>query len=207
MLKREATVITGGLSAPGKMPEGAYSIPASECGVGSRLRDVRGSVCEGCYAFKGRYAFGPVQAALYRRFDATMNHPQWVDAMVVLIQGKRHFRWHDSGDIQDVAHLQRIVAVCERTPDTMHWVPTREYRTVAAYRKLHGDFPANLIVRLSAHMVDGDAPDVGLPVSIVVSNGTTPQGFTRCSAPQTAGKCADCRACWTPEVNVAYGLH
>ena len=34
MLKKEAERITGGLSAPGKMPEGSYNLPASACQTG-----------------------------------------------------------------------------------------------------------------------------------------------------------------------------
>ena len=31
MKKKEANKITGGLSAPGKMPEGSYNLPARAC--------------------------------------------------------------------------------------------------------------------------------------------------------------------------------
>ena len=40
MLKKEATKITGGLSAPGKMPEGSYNLPASMCQTGAKLREI-----------------------------------------------------------------------------------------------------------------------------------------------------------------------
>ena len=56
-----------------------------------------------------------------------LTHPQWVQAMAVLIKGKKHFRWHDSGDLQSVHHLKKIFEVCNLTPDTMqHWLPTQE---------------------------------------------------------------------------------
>ena len=50
MLKKEAERITGGLSAPGKMPEGSYNIPASACQTGQILAKVKDTPCEGCYA-------------------------------------------------------------------------------------------------------------------------------------------------------------
>ena len=56
----EASTIVGGLGKPSKMPGKAYGLPAKECNVGSRLRDVPGSVCETCYALKGRYVFDNV---------------------------------------------------------------------------------------------------------------------------------------------------
>ena len=70
MLIKEAKKITGGLSAPGKMPEGSYNLPARACLTGAKLVMVRGSTCSGCYALKGRYRFGNVQKALNRRLKA-----------------------------------------------------------------------------------------------------------------------------------------
>jgi hypothetical protein len=53
------------------------------------------------------------------------------------------FRWHDSGDVQDVDHLEKIFEVCRLTPSKRHWMPTRE-----AWIKDHmQDAPANLVVR------------------------------------------------------------
>jgi len=125
MLKKEATKITGGLSAPGKMPEGSYNLPARACITGAKLRQIPGTPCFGCYAFKGRYNFPNVKDALTRRLESIQD-PQWVQAMAVLIKGKKFFRWHDSGDIQSVDHLKKIFEVCDLTPDTMHWLPTQE---------------------------------------------------------------------------------
>ena len=50
MNKKEAKEITGGLSAPGKMPEGAYSISALHCKTGAKLRLIKNTPCHGCYA-------------------------------------------------------------------------------------------------------------------------------------------------------------
>ena len=67
MLKKEAERITGGLSAPGKMPEGSYNLPASACQTGAKLRLVPDTPCYKCYAFKGRYNFPNVKNALARQ--------------------------------------------------------------------------------------------------------------------------------------------
>jgi len=205
MLVREASAITGGLSNPGKMPGTAYNTSAQDCRVGTRLRDVKGSVCDGCYAMKGRYLFPTVQAALQRRLDA-LDHPQWVDAMVLLIsrQTVPWFRWHDSGDLQSIKHLQRIVEVINRTPDIAHWLPTREYKLVTDYRRAGGVIPANVVIRLSAHMVDGPPPEAyGLPTSTVVTDGSH-----TCPASTQGNNCGDCRDCWNPLVkNVSYPKH
>ena len=62
-----------------------------------------------------------------KRLEA-IKHPQWVNAMAVQINSKKtkYFRWHDSGDIQDVEHLLKIFEVCKLSPDVKHWMPTRE---------------------------------------------------------------------------------
>ena len=157
MLKREAKQITGGLSAPGKMPEGAWSISAFNCNIGSKLRLIPDTVCSRCYALARRYLFPNVQKALDRRLEAT-KHPQWIEAMVVLITGKRHFRWFDSGDLQGDEMLQQILEIVRRTPDTMHWLPTREYLVVSRYLRSSGDTqPPNLCIRLSNQWIDGVA--------------------------------------------------
>ena len=62
------------------------------------------------------------------------------------------FRWHDTGDIQNYQHLEKIAEVAQRLPDTKFWLPTKEFKHVRKYMKKHGDFPPNLNVRLSAHM-------------------------------------------------------
>jgi hypothetical protein len=78
MTTKEALQLVGGLSKPSKMPGWAYGIPAKECKTGSKLRNVKGSTCEGCYALKGCYVFKVVQDAQYRRLGS-IRHPYWVE--------------------------------------------------------------------------------------------------------------------------------
>ena len=145
MLKKEARQITGGLSAPSKMPGPAYNLPATACVTGAKLVNVPGSVCAGCYALKGRYRFNNVRMALARRLQS-LKHPQWVQAMVVLIKGEKYFRWHDSGDLQSAWHLKQIFEVCNRTPETRHWLPTREAKILKLIREA---FDTNITKHLS----------------------------------------------------------
>ena len=199
MLKKEAKEITGGLSAPSKMPGPAFNLPAADCITGAKLVKVPGSVCAGCYALKGRYRFNNVQSALRRR-AASLMHPDWIDAMVALISGHEYFRWHDSGDIQSGEHLKRIFEVCKRTPDTKHWMPTREARFL---RLMDPDIiPSNLIIRMSSHMID-QGPVTFWPWTSTVSSVTK-----TCPAQDQGNKCMDCRACWDRKVkNVTYPKH
>jgi hypothetical protein len=198
VLKKEARRITGGLSAPSKMPGPAYNLPAPACITGAKLVKIMGSVCSGCYALKNRYNFKNVRLALARRLES-LGHPQWVYAMIVLIKGEPHFRWHDSGDLQSVDHLKKIFAVCEATPETSHWLPTREAR----FLPLNTDsIPKNLTIRMSSHMID-QKPVKFWPWTSTVSTGS----FT-CPASKQGNECKSCRNCWSRKVaHVSYPKH
>jgi len=143
-----------------------------------------------------------VQAAQYRRLKS-INHPQWVNAMAALINSKKskYFRWHDSGDVQSVEHLLKIFTVARLTPETKHWLPTREAWTQKYDNKKYK--PDNLTLRFSMPMVDQPAAGSWQNTSTVVSGA----GRT-CPAPDQGNECKECRACWDPSVkNVAYGKH
>jgi hypothetical protein len=204
MTPQLAKEITGGLSKPSKMPGYSYSIPAEECNVGAKLRKVKGSICEKCYALKGRYVFSNVKAALRRRFEG-LSHPLWVEALSFLIHqgGANVQRWHDAGDIQSLAHLENIVEVCKKTPDVRHWLPTREYGIVRDYLDKHGSFPDNLNVRLSAYMVDGPLPlALADRMGVTVSGVTSDKTKANCPAYTQGGVCGSCRACWDKNTKV-----
>jgi len=205
MLKREAREITGGLSKPSKMPGPAFNLPAWNCQTGSKLRKVKGTPCFFCYAMKGRYRFPNVKAALNKRLER-LEHPQWVDSMVTLINGRHWqkpepvFRWHDSGDIQSAKHLTNIFEVCKRTPKTKHWLPTQERKYLQFLDP--AIVPPNLIIRLSGSKIDGPAPKSWPWTSSVVTTGAT------CPAPKQQNECKNCRACWNKDItNISYGKH
>ena len=152
-----------------------------------------------CYALKGNYTrYKAIKAAQYVRL-ASLTNKLWTAAMVAQIKRQKYFRWHDAGDVQDLQHLNKIFEVCKLTPDTKHWMPTRE-----AWVKDHLDrAPANLVIRFSMPMVDQPAAASWPHTSTVVSG----PGRT-CPAPDQNNECGSCRACWDPSVkNVAYGKH
>ena len=199
MKVKEAIKITEGFTRTSKMPGLSYSLPAWECKTGSKLRKVKGSVCASCYALKGNYTRYPaIKAAQYRRLEA-MKHPDWVQAMAAVIKRQKWFRWHDAGDVQDQQHLNKIFEICRLTPETRHWLPTRE-----AWIKDHLDkAPANLVIRFSPPMVNQRAPESWPHSSMVVD-----KGFHTCPAPAQGGKCLDCRQCWDASIKtVSYGKH
>lgn len=157
------------------------------------MRKVTGSTCSHCYALKGRYGFPNVQQALERRLKAH-DDPRWVEAMVYLIDPHRWFRWFDAGDLQSDAMLNKVMDVCSGTPNTRHWLPTREYGIVTEVLKVR-KAPRNLNIRLSAHMVDRDPPKVLAKMLGVTTSGVG-TAFYNCPAPSQNNQCADCRHCW-----------
>ncbi len=205
MKRKEALLVVGGLSNPSKMPCHGYSLPAKACIVGSRLRQVEGSVCYKCYAYKGFYGFSNVQKALRKRLKS-LKDPQWTEAMSTLIQGKDFFRWHDSGDLQSEEHLGMIFDICENTSSTKHWLPTREYDIVENVLKKRKK-PKNLALRLSGHMVDKAGPkELAKRIGVTIS-GVGTKKYT-CPAGEQGNKCLDCRKCWDNKVfNVVYHQH
>ena len=200
---KEAKAITGGLSEPSKMPGYAYNLPAAACITGAKLVKIPGSVCSGCYALKGRYRFPNVKEALNRRLKS-LTDPKWIEAMTVLVAHYSlkvpFFRWHDSGDLQGAQHLKNIFEVCNQTPATSHWMPTREVKLL---RLMQPEVvPKNLIIRVSSHMIDQGPVKSWPHTSTVVKAGNT------CPARDQGNECGSCRRCWNHDVpNVAYPLH
>ena len=198
---KTAKEITGSLSKPSKMPGWSYGLPAKECKTGGKLQKVPGSTCYDCYALKGCYVFKVVQDAQYYRLKAIKNR-LWVQAMALQINNKRskEFRWHDSGDVQDLKHLAKIFKVCKLTPSVDHWLPTRE----AWVKKFIPAAPDNLNIRFSMPMIDQEAAGGWNNTSTVVTDKTK----ANCPAPQQGNECKSCRACWDKSIkNIAYLAH
>ena len=219
--KSQAASVCGTLTATSKMPCKSLSLPTESCITGSKMAEMPGSICSSCYANKGFYSMyaNTIKPAQFSRLDAIWqalesqeNAELWVSGMVSLIGSDSYFRWHDSGDLQSLEHLELIVHVCEATPGCKHWLPTREYGIIKDYISKHGKLPANLIVRLSAMYPD---KPVKIPSSLVSIQGITASnvhtsGATihgeRCTAPDNNGSCGECRACWSGSI-VSYEMH
>jgi hypothetical protein len=148
---------------------------------------------------------------------AGISNPQWVDAMVALLNAAHkprkvgiplspHHRWHDSGDLQSEEHLAKICQVAEQTPGLSHWLPTREIGILTRFVKSGGKVPSNLTIRASATMIDGAAPKAW-PITSTVHASAAPRGHV-CPAPEQDNNCGSCRACWSIDVpNVSYHKH
>lgn len=216
---KAATDIAGTLGFPSKMPGTSYGISAEKCITGSKLAKIEGSVCYDCYALKGNYIYPSVKTAHAKRLN-NLESPLWVNAMVSLImfaqtkgtnrQGEKialgYHRWHDSGDLQSVDHLAKICEVARKTPGIKHWLPTREFAFVKQYVSQGGIVPKNLVIRVSATMIDGAATK-HWPTTSTVHQHKKPIGRP-CIAPLQDNACVDCRLCWNSRVkNISYHKH
>lgn len=195
------------LSNVSKMPGRSISRSARLCHVGQKLRKIKGSTCEKCYALKGMYNMPNVKQAMERREDF-FHSIDFVPRMVALLHTLRkpEFRWFDSGDCDSVAMGHNILDVCEATPHLVHWIPSREYKIWGDVLRTR-NLPANVTLRMSAHMIDDAPAKAWQNTSTVASHGGNITGHL-CPAPTQDGKCKDCRACWDRSVaNVTYYQH
>ena len=187
MTLEEAKQITGGLSQTSAMPCPSYSLSAKECKTGSKLAKVKGTTCSICYARRGRYQFPNVRNKQSERLQS-LQHPQWVQAMALLVRDSRYFRWHDSGDVQSVEHFRKICGVARLTPHTLHWLPTKEKSFLV------GNIPENLVVRLSLTKID----EVGKPRRYLTSSVVTKNSSC---LKHDAKNCGTCRDCWDKSIS------
>jgi len=190
------------ISTTEKMPKGcgSWSLPARTTCPGSinpLTRQVY-EVCAECYATKGRYRFGAVQAA--RQHNKTdWRRDEWVSDMVEWIGTKPYFRWFDSGDCYSHELASKLFDVIDVTPRTRHWIPTKQQWLPNKYNWQWG-----AIVRLSSPIMDYYTPKVHR--SVVLTEATY-EGYKGtdvylCPAPSQENKCGDCRACWDNTIEV-----
>ena len=218
---RDAMILIGGLSEPSKMPGYSWSTSALDCQTGTKLRETPNSVCSGCYAMKGNYRFKNVKEAHNRRLEA-LKHPDFVKAFILVLKKlysrtkkkyvkdgveipENRFRWHDSGDIQSVAHLNMINDIALACPEIDFWIPTKEAGMVNEFLKDKA-FAPNLNVRLSHPLIGGTftkKPN-GLNFSTVGVDAAPNQ----CPAYQQGGKCLSCNNCWNTTIeSINYPKH
>ena len=125
----------------------------------------------------------------------------------------KYFRWFDSGDLQSVKHLENKVAIAKRFPRVKFWLPTREYKIVKDWFLNGGIRPKNLIIRLSAHIVNGPLPiklakELKVKVSGVHTHDQLPTDVKICEARTRGNVCGPCRACWDNRVlAISYPKH
>lgn len=204
-----------------KVPGSCVSFHPVSCHRGAKLAQVKGSICEGCYAENLARFYAETDIA-WRRNDYVLEEAlanpefraQYIALMAQAINqasaskakrgkaGAGLHRWFDSGDLRSAVHLDMIVAIAELTPSVRHWLPTREVRLVVGRK-----FPSNLLVRVSDDMINSEASGKFTHTSGVHTD-TPSAGAYVCPATTNAGACGDCTACWDKSVaRISYKKH
>ena len=187
---KEAIRITGGLARPSKMPCPSWSIPTDRCHLGSLYSTYQNSVCASCYAKKGHARFPVVKNKREERFQRWLTEPDWIEAMVTLIQRHAYFRFFESGDIYNDKMFLDICEVARKCPNTKFWLPTLERSIVLRNRTR---IPDNLTIRFSSPFINKISHSSYFPVSAVFDN---PPLDKTCHATVGDKKCGVCRWCW-----------
>ena len=192
-----------------KMPGTTYAVDAFACITGSKLAKVKGSICSGCYSIRLQKIRPNVDQGYKKNLFKwqVSNTSNWIDAMVfqILRAKVKEHRWFDSGDLQSLEMLEAIAEIARQTPGVKHWLPTKEYGIYAKYLKTNIE-PSNLVVRVSATMIDGNPSKVFKNTSTVHKNNKA-IGF-ECKARTRGNACGPCRACWDKRIkNVSYPKH
>ena len=219
-----------------KIHGSTFNLPTQFCNVGSKLKQITGSVCSDCYAVKiekGIHGKTVLNSEMnnynkWKETESTGNYALWVNAMTKQIenhsrlkqkkneQGFNLHRWFSSGDLQGLSMLECIVQIARNTPTIRHWLPTKEKIVVENYIRKHGKFPDNLTVRVSDSMIDGKQNKPSeYYVRSTVQGRKTKQEDSRLigySCPVTLDKkrksCGDCSACWNKDVSyIIYKQH
>lgn len=201
-----------------KMPGTTFAQDAFACKVGDKLAKVEGSVCSKCYARKIQRLRPSVNQGWKANLEKarkwlSVNPSQWVAACKFQIErasnksGEKYHRWFDSGDLDSVEQLAAICQVAQGTPGIKHWLPTREAGIVKKYKANGGIVPKNLVIRVSATMINDNPIKGHANTSTVHTKGATVQGH-ECPAYKQGNACGTCRACWNPSVaNISYPKH
>jgi hypothetical protein len=216
----EAAKVHGGMTRTGKMPCISYStLAGATCPKGSELSKMPGSVCYGCYAKGGRYSMPSTKKAQIRRTKKTraaiidpVRREQWMESIVASIKksGDDVFRWHDSGDIVGLDHLDMIVGVAHKMPQVRFWLPTKEHQLVEQWT-VGNKVPPNMNIRLSAYnMFDVLRTRRPLTTSSVSSGSgyLCPATYDEDFMAKHENSCGPCRECWNRKTrNVDYKYH
>jgi len=216
MLIRDAYLTIGGSTSASKMSAGVecLAFDPRQCHTGSKMRKKKGTICrEGCYGFDGCCRFSTTKIAEARRMDAYREaDPAEYQAAFVRILGdgrRERMRWFTDGDLADAAMLRIIKAIAERTPDTRHWLPTKERGWLIAFER-RNVWPDNVCARLSLPGINQKVPMSvsDRPISTVHTDPSVYPDAHICPAYEQDGTCGDCDACWNREVlHVSYPFH
>lgn len=162
---------------------------------------------EGCYANKGTQNMASVQGAYYRNLRLYYDDPDNFFEQIyckIKFSGLPKVRWFDSGDIADADFFERMIDICNKTPNVKHMAFTKKYEIVNKYIDRNGKLPDNLNILFSAwdKFWEVDNPH-GLGVSYIDFNNKRlnpelPKNAFVC--PGRESTCSACGVCFSKNV-------
>jgi hypothetical protein len=199
------------LSKTSKLGCYSWSLQAWDTCPGARGDDGEAvDACKFCYARRGNYVYPNVKRVRAENLE-DWKQDDWCDRMVDAITGQSYFRWFDSGDCYHRDLAIKILDIMLRTPDTMHWFPTRMHKFDKFKDVLYDmSIQPNVVLRVSSDSVTGQCLDSYLCSSVIVPYAGYPTSLpsTECDAYKRDGKCGDCRACWSKDHKIiSYPYH
>jgi hypothetical protein len=219
-IKGHTTKDTHGLSSMDKMWGPSEDTPTWGCPMGTKLRGVDGSVCEGCYVDNiPHLKSDSVQSHQIKNLLGLANPQMYAAALSWQLGQANHdmIRLNSSGDIQNAHHFALLSDVAAAHPDKKFWLSTREHEQLGKFMESGGRIPANLTVRVSQHMQHQTVHDSeqmrGLMASHPNITGSSVNASHKygngevwvCPAagetsPNNTCEAHNCDACWDPSI-------
>ena len=216
---KQARSITGGISNRNrKMPFYSYGLSVKNCITGSKLAKIKKinkiPTCKLCYAKRNMYNTQAVKKAHAKRLKG-IQHPYFVKAMTYEINHltknqtqKKYFRWHDSGDLQSIKHLLKLIKIALNLPNIKFWLPTNERKFIRTYLKYKKVFPINFNERISSIFIDQEPTKKHNFNTSSLFKNIKPINSKICYSFKRHNQCGNCRACWSKNIsNIAYKSH
>ena len=216
---KQARAITGGISNKNrKMPFYSYGLPVKNCITGSKLAKIKKldkiPTCKLCYAKRNMYNTTAVKKSHAKRLKG-INHPYFVKAMIYEInhltknqKEKKYFRWHDSGDLQSMKHLLKLIKIALSLPKIKFWLPTNERKFIKSYLRSKKSFPINFNERISSIFIDHEPIKKHEFNTSSLFKKIKPINSKICYSYKRNNQCGSCRACWNKNIsNIAYKSH
>jgi hypothetical protein len=169
-----------------------------------------------CYARKGHYLFGSVQAKYAANFELWRAHPAQLERMLTAELAKLPagtvIRLHTSGDFVSAAYVGMWSRLAAVHPALTFYAYTRSW-TVRPIRDMLDILRSMPNVKIwASHDPTMPTPPDGWPVARIVRAWTEAPAEAHC--PEQTGKrasCSDCGLCFSPKLRatarLAFKLH
>lgn len=176
---------------------GAINLPAGKtCNPDAPCRKY-------CYALKGHYVFASAKSVRERNLNIYKTNPKsFFKQLSCNTAFFKFVRWHDSGDIVDMAYLEGMCKVARDNPDVRYLAFTKQFQIVNNYLASGEEIPKNLTIVFSTWGNWIPENPFNLPMTFVrfkvkvmeSQNEKIPDNAFQCP-----GDCKTCGMCWKLE--------